>query len=77
MALRMPSPTKHQKTHVYYLNVRVPADLVRAGRRPVVKESLRTKDPVTAKRLFALRYEELHGNGKQSVMVLRLSRWPG
>lgn len=83
MALRMPSPTKHQKTHVYYLNVRVPADLVRAGRRPVVKESLRTKDPVTAKRLFALRYEELQRewqaerDGPAAVPLARLMSLAG
>ncbi len=35
MALRMPSPTKHTKTGVYYLIVRSPSDLVRSGARPV------------------------------------------
>ncbi|WP_304613520.1 DUF6538 domain-containing protein [Paracoccus sp. (in: a-proteobacteria)] len=59
MALRMPSPTKHPKTGIYYLTVRSPSDLVRAGARPVLKESLRTKDPAEAKRRFSLRYEEL------------------
>lgn len=59
MALRMPSPSKHLKTSVYYLAVRVPTDLVRSGVRPVVKESLRSKDPSEAKRRFSLRYEEL------------------
>ncbi|MCG6110895.1 MAG: hypothetical protein MEQ74_01735 [Paracoccus sp.] len=59
MALRMPSPTKHPKTGVYYLIVRSPSDLVRSGARPVLKVSLRTKDPAEAKRRFSLRYEEL------------------
>lgn len=59
MALRMPSPSKHPKTGIYYLTVRVPSDLVASGHRPVVKESLRTKDPAEAKRRFSLRYEEL------------------
>ncbi|MFN3711817.1 MAG: DUF6538 domain-containing protein, partial [Alishewanella aestuarii] len=44
---------------VYYLTVRSPSDLVRSGARPVLKESLRTKDPAEAKRRFSLRYEEL------------------
>ncbi|TJZ83693.1 DUF6538 domain-containing protein [Paracoccus hibiscisoli] len=55
----MPSPIKHPKTGVYYLTVRSPSDLVRSGARPVLEESLRTKDPAEAKRRFALRYEEL------------------
>lgn len=83
MALRMPSPSKHPKTGVYYLTVRVPTDLVQSGARPVVKESLRTKDPAEAKRRFSLRYEELQRqwqatrSGPTAIPLIQLSALAG
>lgn len=45
----MPRPYKHQKTGVYYLKMRTPADLVRLGEPTQVKRSLGTKDWAEAK----------------------------
>ncbi len=53
MVLRMPSPTKHPKTGVYYLRVRVPADVIALLGKKFLVKSLGTKDPHTAKALFA------------------------
>ena len=52
MALGMPRPTKHTKTGVYYVNVRVPADLVAQVGRTHKKKTLGTKDPQVAKERF-------------------------
>jgi hypothetical protein len=48
MALPMTRPTKH-KSGVYYLQKRVPVDLIERAGRSAVKISLRTKDPELAK----------------------------
>lgn len=49
MALPMPRPWKHDKTGVYYLRRRVPADLVKRVGKAVVKISLGTKEPAEAR----------------------------
>ena len=49
MALPMPRPWKHDKTGVYYLRRRVPADLVKQVGKAVVKISLGTKEPAEAR----------------------------
>lgn len=54
MSPRMSSPWKHPKTGVYWLRRRVPAHLVQLVGRREEKQSLRTKDPVEAKRAFAI-----------------------
>lgn len=59
MALRMPRPTKHPKTGVYYLNVRVPSDLVAQLGKSHVKKTLETKDPKVAKERFPVELEAL------------------
>jgi len=45
----MPRPWKHDKTGVYYLRRRVPADLVKQVGKAVVKISLGTKEPAEAR----------------------------
>jgi hypothetical protein len=47
--LPMPSPFKHPKTGVYWLRLRVPADLQAAVGKKEIKRSLKTKDPAAAK----------------------------
>ncbi|OJH43844.1 hypothetical protein IE00_13130 [Paracoccus sp. SM22M-07] len=59
MALGMPRPTKHPKNGVYYLNVRVPSDLVAQLCKSHVKKTLRTKDPKVAKERFLVELEAL------------------
>ncbi len=59
MVLQMPRPFKHPKTNVYYFRVRVPADLVEAVGRKEIKISLGTKDPATAKELFAEKEQQV------------------
>lgn len=58
MALRMANPWKHPKTGVYYFRKRVPSDLVAVLGKSEHKVSLRTKDPATAKALFAEKWTE-------------------
>jgi hypothetical protein len=53
MALAMSRPWKHPKTGVYWLRKRVPGDLhLRVGKREE-KRSLKTRDPIEAKRRHA------------------------
>lgn len=59
MVLPMPSPTKHPKTGVYYLRVRVPADLTLIDGKSPYKWTLDTKDPAEAKTRFAAGYQGL------------------
>ena len=49
----MSRPWPHPKTGVFYLRMRVPADIVGLVGKAVEKVSLRTKDPATAKRVHA------------------------
>lgn len=56
MALIMPSPIKDKSSGIYYLRVRVPADLVTAFGKKEVLKSLRTRDPKEAKERFAAEY---------------------
>ncbi|RUT30001.1 integrase [Arsenicitalea aurantiaca] len=59
MSLKMSSPWKHPKTGMFWVRRRVPAHLVsRVGRREE-KFSLKTKDPVEAKRLFVQAVAEM------------------
>jgi len=56
MALSMPRPTKDKKSGIYYLRVRVPADLVKIVGKAEIPKSLRTRDPDEAKARFAIEY---------------------
>ncbi|WP_139226791.1 DUF6538 domain-containing protein [Poseidonocella pacifica] len=59
MTLKMPSPYKDPLSGIFYLNVRVPTDLVgKIGRRKILK-SLRTRDPSEAKQRFSKEYATL------------------
>ncbi len=42
---------KHPKTNVYYFRKRIPADLVKACGREIIKQSLHTKDRKEADKL--------------------------
>lgn len=57
--LPMPSPFKHPKTGVYWLRLRVPADLQAAVGKKEIKRSLKTKDPAAAKARFPTVYSQL------------------
>ena len=57
--LPMPSPYKHPKTGVYWLRLRVPADLQAAVGKKEIKRSLKTKDPAAAKARFPAVYGQL------------------
>lgn len=57
--MKMPTPTKHSKTGMYYLGVRVPADLVKVIGKRFHKRTLGTKDPAIAKGLFIERHAAL------------------
>lgn len=59
MTLVMPKPTKDKKSGIYYLRVRVPADLVGPAGRFEETKSLRTRDPAEAKERFAQEYAAL------------------
>ncbi|WP_341642243.1 DUF6538 domain-containing protein [Phycobacter sp. K97] len=59
MSLIMPRPVKDKKSGIYYIRVRVPADLVALVGRKEVPKSLRTRDPVEAKERFAAEYAAL------------------
>jgi len=58
MALPMSRPTR-SKSGVYYLQKRVPSDLVQKVGRRAIKRSLRTKDPLEAKARHAQALQEL------------------
>jgi hypothetical protein len=53
MALAMSRPWKHPKTGIYWLRKGVPEDLRAATGKREEKFSLKTRDPVEAKRLHA------------------------
>ena len=55
----MSSPWKHPKTGMYWVRRRVPAHLVARVGRAEEKLSLKTKDPVEAKRLFVQAMAEI------------------
>lgn len=57
--LPMPSPFKHPKTGVYWLRLRVPADLQAAVGKKEIKRSLKTKDPAAAKARFPAVYSDI------------------
>ena len=59
MALIMPKPIKDKVSGIYYLRVRVPADLVSTLGRSEVSKSLRTREPNEAKESFATEYAAL------------------
>jgi integrase len=69
MALPMSRPFKHPKTGVYWLRKRVPDDLRAAVGFAEYKRTLKTKDPVEAKRVHAAMLAELEAHWA----VLRLS----
>ncbi|WP_174822855.1 DUF6538 domain-containing protein [Ruegeria arenilitoris] len=52
----MPRPIKDPKSGIYYIRVRVPADLVASVGRAEVSKSLRTREPAEAKERFAVEY---------------------
>lgn len=56
MTLNMPRPVKDSKSGIYYLRVRVPADLKASFGRTEVSKSLRTREPAEAKERFAAEY---------------------
>ena len=55
----MPTPFKDKQSGIYYLRVRVPADLVSTIERSEVSKSLRTREPQVAKGRFAAEYASL------------------
>ncbi|SDO39053.1 Site-specific recombinase XerD [Lutimaribacter pacificus] len=59
MTLIMPRPVKDPESGIYYIRVRVPADLVASVGRKEVSKSLRTREPVEAKERFAAEYAAL------------------
>lgn len=59
MTLTMPSPTKDKNSGIFYLRVRVPADLTRLTGKAEVTKSLRTREPAEAKERFAVEYAKL------------------
>ena len=60
MTLNMPHPVKDPKSGIYYIRVRVPADLKAAVGRAEVSKSLRTREPSEAKERFAVEYAAIH-----------------
>ncbi|WP_422000025.1 DUF6538 domain-containing protein [Roseovarius mucosus] len=56
MTIVMPRPVKDSKSGIYYIRVRVPADLVASVGRLEVSKSLRTREPSVAKERFAVEY---------------------
>lgn len=52
----MPSPIKDPKSGIYYIRVRVPADLTSSFGRAEVSKSLRTRETALAKERFAAEY---------------------
>jgi integrase len=64
MALPMARPSKHPKTGIYWLRKRVPDDLRSIVGKAEHKRSLKTKDPVEAKRLHAVALAELESHWK-------------
>lgn len=52
MGLRMPSPYRHKDSGIFWLRVRVPADLVQVVGTKEEKLSLRTRDPNQARAVF-------------------------
>ncbi|WP_171206178.1 DUF6538 domain-containing protein [Ruegeria sp. HKCCA0235A] len=59
MTLAMPTPVKDKKSGIYYVRVRVPADLKGIVGRAEVSKSLRTRDPSEAKERFAAEYRKI------------------
>ncbi|WP_171130683.1 MULTISPECIES: site-specific integrase [unclassified Ruegeria] len=59
VTLNMPTPVKHKKSGIYYVRVRVPADLKGNVGRAEVSKSLRTRDPSEAKERFATEYAKI------------------
>lgn len=59
MTLVMPKPIRDPKSGIYYLRVRVPADVVAHFGKREVSKSLRTRDPGIAKERFVTEYAAL------------------
>ncbi len=59
MTLTMPSPIKDKNSGIFYLRVRVPADLTRLTGKAEVSKSLRTREPAEAKERFAAEYAKI------------------
>ena len=59
MTLIMPTPGKDKNSGIYYIRVRVPADLKGIVDRAEVSKSLRTRDPAEAKERFAAEYAKI------------------
>ncbi len=70
----MATPWRHPKTNVYYLRRQVPEPLrPHFGGRALWKESLRTKDPDEARRLFAIenaRLEERFAEARRAAAAV-------
>lgn len=56
MPLKMPTPIKDKSSGIYYIRLRVPAEIVHAVGKREVSKSLRTRDPAEAKERFAQEY---------------------
>lgn len=52
MRLRMPAPYRHPKSGIYWMRLRVPADLVKIVGKKEEKLSLRTRDPGVARSAY-------------------------
>ncbi|WP_411353652.1 DUF6538 domain-containing protein [Ruegeria conchae] len=65
----MPSPIKDKNSGIFYLRVRVPADLTRLTGKAEVSKSLRTREPAEAKERFAAEgaSKGLYGGGLCTV----------
>ena len=56
--MRIATPYKHPISGIYYFRRAVPNDCRRILNRAIIKESLHTREPHTARRLFAIKQEE-------------------
>jgi integrase len=59
VTLIMPTPVKDKKSGIYYIRVRIPADLVSTIGRHEISKSLRTREPSEAKERFSAEYAAL------------------
>jgi len=56
--MRIATPYKHPISGIYYFRRAVPNDCRHLLNRAIIKESLHTREPHTARRLFAIKQEE-------------------
>ena len=69
----MAKPWKHPDSGIYYLRVKVPADIQDVILKTQIKRSLRTRSFAEAKRLFALQYAETQASFEQARNKISLS----